>query len=236
MNEIEIKKYQTYEYKGLKIGIWKTANRKFIRRSWAAIYFGDRKYLSDRVPNLLASFRNMKIGVEVIPMSPIQLVVFDMAGTTVKDENEVFDCFMEAAGKTDLVVVDGDRLNSMMGWAKKLVFQTLWAEQIGREHSDYESKVEASCEPVRLHVEAKKYLCAVDSDYWESLSSASKQSLEWQGGIFSEAEAEKFIAQPYASQAVRLRHWDDLAKVVDLSTPDLDHFFSIIPIAFKNKH
>lgn len=42
MNEIEIKKYQTYEYKGLKIGIWKTADKKFIRRSWAIIYFGDR--------------------------------------------------------------------------------------------------------------------------------------------------------------------------------------------------
>ena len=42
MNEIEIDKYQTYKYKGLKIGIWKTADKKFIRRSWAAIYFGDR--------------------------------------------------------------------------------------------------------------------------------------------------------------------------------------------------
>jgi hypothetical protein len=47
MKEIEIKQYQTYEYKGLKIGIWKTADKKFIRRSWAAIYLGDRKYLSD---------------------------------------------------------------------------------------------------------------------------------------------------------------------------------------------
>ena len=56
MNEIEIKKYQIYEYKGLKIGIWKTANKKFIRRSWAIIYFGDRKYLSERGKKIQKNF------------------------------------------------------------------------------------------------------------------------------------------------------------------------------------
>lgn len=42
MNELEINQHQTYQYKGLKIGIGKTANRKFIRRLWGTIYFGDR--------------------------------------------------------------------------------------------------------------------------------------------------------------------------------------------------
>ncbi len=82
----------------------------------------------------------------------------------------------------------------------------------------------AVTEPIRLHVEAKKYLCAVDSSYWETLSPASKQSLQWQGGVFSEAEAKAFIAQPFAQQAVQLRQWDDRAKVIGLSTPDLAHF------------
>ena len=91
----------------------------------------------------------------------------------------------------------------------------------------------AVSEPIRLHVKAKKYLCAVDSNYWESLSSASKQSLEWQGGIFSEEEAKAFIALPFAQQAVQLRHWDDLAKVVGLSTPDLTHFVSFLTACVK---
>jgi phosphonate degradation associated HDIG domain protein len=82
----------------------------------------------------------------------------------------------------------------------------------------------AVTEPIRLHVQAKKYLCAVDSNYWASLSPASKQSLQWQGGVFSEKEAKAFIARPFARQAVQLRQWDDLAKVVGLSTPDLTHF------------
>jgi len=76
-------------------------------------------------------------------MTKIQLVVFDMAGTTVKDEGEVQACFFAAAEATKLQA-KAEQINSMMGWSKKQVFQTLWQEQIGQEHPDYISKVEAS--------------------------------------------------------------------------------------------
>ncbi|NER80777.1 MAG: HD domain-containing protein [Leptolyngbya sp. SIO1D8] len=85
--------------------------------------------------------------------------------------------------------------------------------------------------PIRLHVAAKRYLCAVDDGYWASLSPASKRSLELQGGIFSEAASDAFIQQPYAEDAVVLRRWDDLAKVPDLDTPDLDHFIPLMQAA-----
>jgi len=78
--------------------------------------------------------------------------------------------------------------------------------------------------PIQLHVEAKRYLCAVDEDYWGALSTASKRSLELQGGVFSSAAADAFIQQPHASAAVQLRRWDDQAKVPHLATPDLEHF------------
>lgn len=57
MNEIKIENYQTYEYKGLKIGIWKTADKKFISHSWAVIYFGDYKYLSDQGKEIHKNFK-----------------------------------------------------------------------------------------------------------------------------------------------------------------------------------
>ena len=79
-------------------------------------------------------------------------------------------------------------------------------------------------EPIRMHVNAKRYLCTVDNNYWASLSPASKTSLELQGGIYSEQEAQEFISQPYAKDAVKLRIWDDLAKVRDLRTPNLEYF------------
>ncbi len=82
----------------------------------------------------------------------------------------------------------------------------------------------AVTETVRLHVNAKRYLCATQADYWDALSLASQLSLELQGGIFSEAEAIAFIQQPHAKDAVQLRIWDDLAKDPQAKTPDLSHF------------
>lgn len=82
--------------------------------------------------------------------------------------------------------------------------------------------------PIRLHVAAKRYLTAVEPDYMEKLSPQSVCSLELQGGPFTEAEAERFIAAPFAKDAVMLRRWDELAKDPDAETPDLDHFVTVL--------
>lgn len=79
---------------------------------------------------------------------------------------------------------------------------------------------------IRLHVDAKRYLCATRSGYFEALSDDSKRSLKLQGGIFDAAQAQAFIAQPGAEGAVRLRIWDDLAKTAGLETPPLSHFLA----------
>ena len=77
-------------------------------------------------------------------------------------------------------------------------------------------------EPARLHVDAKRYLCAVESAYLDALSPASKQSLALQGGPMSPEEIRKFEANPYHLEAVRLRRWDDEAKVPGLEVPGLE--------------
>ena len=76
-------------------------------------------------------------------------------------------------------------------------------------------------EPIRLHVDAKRYLCHASDGYWDSLSPASKQSLELQGGVFTPFQAAQFLSQPYSADAVKLRQWDDQAKVPGLPTPTL---------------
>ncbi len=83
---------------------------------------------------------------------------------------------------------------------------------------------EAVLGPIRLHVDAKRYLCATRPEYYGQLSDDSKRSLELQGGVFSPADAERFIHQPYAAQAVSVRLWDDAAKVVGAATPGFSHF------------
>lgn len=81
-------------------------------------------------------------------------------------------------------------------------------------------------EPIRMHVDAKRYLCLIDTGYWASLSAASKHSLEQQGGVYSAAEAKTFIAQPFAAESVRLRRYDDLAKVPAKAVPPLSYYNS----------
>ena len=79
---------------------------------------------------------------------------------------------------------------------------------------------------IRLHVDAKRYLCQTRSGYFDMLSPDSKRSLQLQGGAFDAAQAQGFIAQPGARDAVRLRLWDDLAKQEGLRTPTLAHFLA----------
>ena len=92
------------------------------------------------------------------------------------------------------------------------------------------SFVPAVCDPVRLHVAAKRYLCAVDPAYQASLSPPSLQSLALQGGPFTPAEAREFEAEPYFQESVELRRWDDLAKIPDLATPELAHYLQFVPV------
>jgi phosphonate degradation associated HDIG domain protein len=79
-------------------------------------------------------------------------------------------------------------------------------------------------EPIRLHVAAKRYLCAVDPSYLEGLSPASRLSLKLQGGPMDAGEVAAFEANAFAGDAVRLRHWDDLAKVPGLAVPGPSHY------------
>eukprot|EP01041_Mallomonas_annulata_P024182 gene24182-44867_t len=64
---------------------------------------------------------------------------------------------------------------------------------------------DAVLEPIRLHVDAKRFLCAREPGYLEALSPDSKRSLHLQGGVFDSAQASAFEALPYAMDAVRLR-------------------------------
>ena len=87
---------------------------------------------------------------------------------------------------------------------------------------------DAVLEPIRLHVDAKRCLCAIDKDYFSTLSADSVRSLKLQGGIFSTAEADDFMRKPFAQDALSLRRWDDLAKRPERVTPSLDHYIQLI--------
>ena len=84
------------------------------------------------------------------------------------------------------------------------------------------------CEPVRLHVAAKRYLCTKDENYRAGLSPESQRTLLIQGGIMSDEELREFESNPYFEAAVELRRWDDAAKVPGLATKPFLHYLTLI--------
>jgi phosphonate degradation associated HDIG domain protein len=82
----------------------------------------------------------------------------------------------------------------------------------------------AVTEPVRLHVAAKRYLCAVEPGYFGHLSEASVRTLRAQGGPMTPAQAAEFEADPHAEDALSLRRWDERAKDPALTAPPFAHY------------
>ncbi len=74
---------------------------------------------------------------------------------------------------------------------------------------------------VENHVQAKRYLTYRDPDYYERLSEASKNTLRYQGGPMSAEEARAFEQDHLFQLSLRMRHWDEEAKVPDMPAPDL---------------
>ena len=87
---------------------------------------------------------------------------------------------------------------------------------------------QAVTEPVRLHVAAKRYLCAVEPGYLGLLSAESARTLARQGGPMTAAEAGAFEGLPHAADAVAVRRWDDEAKDPSVTPPGFAHFAALL--------
>ncbi len=83
-------------------------------------------------------------------------------------------------------------------------------------------------ECVRLHVAAKRYLCATEPSYYGKLSPASRHTLELQGGPMNEAEVSAFRRNPFHTEAVRVRLWDEGGKDPSMTTPSFRHYVPVL--------
>jgi predicted HD phosphohydrolase len=84
------------------------------------------------------------------------------------------------------------------------------------------------CTLVAAHVSAKRYLAHRKPGYHDALSDASRGTLLFQGGPMSELEAREFESDPSFAAKVRLRVWDEAAKVPDLPVPGLDTYTDLL--------
>lgn len=81
---------------------------------------------------------------------------------------------------------------------------------------------------VQSHVEAKRYLTLKDPAYYDQLSDASKRTLEYQGGRMEEEEASAFEQYPLFDLIIKMRKWDEQAKIEHKPLPALAHFRKMI--------
>lgn len=95
---------------------------------------------------------------------------------------------------------------------------------------------EAVTEPVRLHVQAKRYLVGFDRRYLEALSPAALQGLSLQGGPMTPMEMRRFELNAHGAAAIKLRIWDDLAQHPGKATPPLSHYLGLLEeLALQNE-
>jgi gamma-butyrobetaine dioxygenase len=83
-------------------------------------------------------------------------------------------------------------------------------------------------EPVRLHVAAKRYLCATEPGYFARLSPESVRTLALQGGPMTSEQAAAFETLPRARDAVAVRRWDDEAKDPAVTPPAFAYFAPLL--------
>jgi len=81
---------------------------------------------------------------------------------------------------------------------------------------------------VRMHADAKRYLCATEPEYFERLSAVSRHTLRLQGGVMSASDATRFAEHRWVRDAVSLRRWDDEAKIVGKKTWSLQDWSPLL--------
>ena len=74
---------------------------------------------------------------------------------------------------------------------------------------------------IRDHVRAKRYLTYKYPRYYQSLSEASKNTLIHQGGKMDHQEAVEFEKESWFELSIKLRRWDEAAKLKNIPLIDL---------------
>lgn len=101
-------------------------------------------------------------------------------------------------------------------------------ETVGADYLKRLGFSEEVAELIKGHVEAKRYLVWKNLSYGARLSEASARTLEYQGGPMTDGEAKSFEKDPYFSAKLRVRHFDEQAKAMDLDVPDIEYYRPLI--------
>ena len=172
--------------------------------------------MADRLLAALAGSGRHRYGEEVVSELEHALQCAELAREAGADDDLQLACLLHDVGR---FAVD-----------QALVSDTTERTAVGtgaRGHHEVGADLLAPWVPervawcVRMHADAKRYLCATEPAYFDHLSPVSQRTLRMQGGIMSAEAATRFAAHPWLRDAVALRRWDDLAKVKGMPTRSL---------------
>lgn len=131
------------------------------------------------------------------------------------DEEVILAAFLHDVGH---ICVSAQKENAMDGWGIKD------HEEVGADFLRDKGFSKRLARLVASHVEAKRYLTWKDPLYYEQLSEASKKTLEYQGGPMLTDEALAFEEDPLFPLIIKMRYWDDEAKIEHLETGNLGKY------------
>lgn len=129
------------------------------------------------------------------------------------DDEVVLAAFFHDIGH---LCADADEAESMDGMGN------VDHEKLGADYLLERGFSERVANLVQGHVIAKRYLTYKYPEYYNRLSDASKGTLEFQGGVMTEEEANDFELNPDAELIVRLRYWDDMAKEMNVPVNNIE--------------
>ncbi len=179
--------------------------------------------IADRLLDALARSGARRYGGEVVSELEHALQCAELARENAANEELQLACLLHDVGR---YAID-----------QTLVADTLEATRVGpsaRGHHDVGADLLAPWVPervawcVRMHADAKRYLCATEAAYVDRLSPGSRHTLRLQGGVMSADDAARFARHRWAADAVALRRWDDEAKVVGKSTRTLGEWAALV--------
>jgi 2-amino-1-hydroxyethylphosphonate dioxygenase (glycine-forming) len=173
------------------------------------------KKITDEIFELYENYGGAEYAGEKVSQLEHMVQAAQLAEEQGYDEEVILAAFLHDVGHIS-EAAKGD--NEMGGFGIKD------HEEIGAEFLRGKGFSKKVARLVESHVEAKRYLTIKDPAYYAQLSDASKKTLEYQGGPMTEDEAAAFEQYPLFDLIIKMRKWDEEAKIEHKPLPDLQHY------------
>jgi gamma-butyrobetaine dioxygenase len=182
--------------------------------------------MTDRLLQAMAQSAARRYDGEAVSELEHALQCAELARAGGADEQLVLACLLHDVGR---FAVDQALVAVRVGAARGR----------GRGHHEVGAELIAPFVPervtwlVRMHADAKRYLCTTEAGYHATLSPVSQHTLTLQGGLMTPDEVARHAAHPWLADALRLRRWDDQAKVVGQVTRPLEAWEPVLRAYFE---